>query len=127
MYKCSIEEAKLHRFSILLHNVKSAKSEAILRHTDPKHKYKYKTNHVGAGVLDSPFLPIHTCDIRTNDGRGEQCSHAFVRLQGLYKFKPRHSPKRDVGGAVPYIWLLWFCVPQNRWRSLRGKFVKGTT
>ena len=54
--------------------------------------YKHKTNHVGSGVLDSPFLPIHTCDIRTNDGRGEHRSPAFVRLQGLYKFKPRHSP-----------------------------------
>ena len=36
-------------------------------------------------------------------GRGEQCSSAFVRLQGLYNFKLNRSPKRDVEGAVPYI------------------------
>ena len=44
-----IGELNLHRFTILLHNVKSAKSVAILRRNNLSIKI------VGAGALDSPL------------------------------------------------------------------------
>ena len=58
-------------------------------------------------------------DTPTNGGRGEQCSPAFVRPHGLWELKTRRSPKRAVEGAVPYIFVLIVCLPQNRCRSLR--------
>ena len=86
----------LHRFTILQHKVKSAKSAAILRRTNYRHKC------VGAGALDSPTLsPDDTFVIRTTKSRGEQRSPAFVRLHGMYKFKPRRSPNGTSGAPSP--------------------------
>ena len=75
---------------------------AHLHNLAKHHQYKYHT----------------TADNPTNNGRGEQRSPAFVRIHGLYNFKPRHSPKRDVEGAVPYNSAL-LCYAAKSLRSLR--------
>lgn len=67
-----------------------------MRRTNYRHKC------VGAGVLDSPTLsPDDTFVIRTTKSRGEQRSPAFVRLHGMYKFKPRRSPNGTSGAPSP--------------------------
>ena len=43
--------------------------------------------------------------------------------QHCVKIKLCHSPKRDVGGAVPYILVLWFAMPQNRCALCGGFFI----
>ena len=44
--------------------------------------------------------------------------------QHCVKIKLCHSPKRDVGGAVPYILVLWFVMPQNRCALCGGCFAE---
>ena len=74
--KSDIGELNLHRFAILLHNVKSAKSVAILR------RNKLSRIFVGAGALDSPlggvsrfgfFTKLSGGTKRANDVRPYRC------------------------------------------------------
>ena len=110
------ENKSLHRFCSFLYKVRSAKSEAILRWTNCRHKC------VGAGALDSPTSKRLDLDL-SQMKRSRQC-YKFLRRTLCGKNTNDIVSETSISGTshfckaeiapLPYKWFVQKKKKQNR-------------